>query len=64
MFGHKERGSGHRKCNQHDRSDDISHTTYYFKHCKSIAQVVANKLVFYGLPISKIRLWNHDRHYG
>ena len=39
MLGLKERGSGHRKCNQHDRSGDISHTAYYFKYWMSIAQV-------------------------
>ena len=39
MLGHKERGSGYRKCNQHDRSDDTSHTTYYFEYLRSIAHV-------------------------
>ena len=43
MLGHKECGSGHRKRNQHDRSGDISHTTYYWK---SIAQVSSKKVGF------------------
>ena len=30
MLGHKEHSSRHRKCNQHDRSDDISHYELLF----------------------------------
>ena len=35
----KEHGSGRKKCNQPDRSDDISHTTYYFQIWKSTLHV-------------------------
>ena len=33
MQGCKEHDSGHKKCNQHDRSGNISHTTYCFHLC-------------------------------
>ena len=36
----KEHGSGHKKCNQHDRSDDISHAIHYFPQRKSVAHVI------------------------
>ena len=39
MLGHNEPSSGHKKHNQRDRSDDISHTTYYFQLLLPIVHV-------------------------
>ena len=36
---HQEHRSRHAKVVQHDRSDNISHTTYLFRQLKSVADV-------------------------
>ena len=54
----KEHGSGDKKCNQHDRSDDISHTTYYFQIWKSIVHVSGKKVVFLRSTHKKQQLTN------
>ena len=53
MLGHKEHSPGHRKYNQHDRSEDNNHATDYFQIWKLIVHVWEEKEAFSGLPIKE-----------
>ena len=60
---HKERDYRHRKDTRHDRSDNISHTTYYFSQQKSIAHVLGKSVHFLGSPVLYTKKLNNRYPY-